>query len=382
MTALLDALPLPAALVDGTGRVRAANALAGLPPGAAFAAAPGWSAHPVPDGVLWLRRAGEGAALAHDLGNLLAVAGAAAEAMGALPVPAQEAERQAILDAVRRGRAQLGALRGAAEAAEALELGAWLGRLAPLLGRMLGPGIELRVERPAVPLRVLAPAAALDRAVLNLAANARRAMGGRGRFALSLRGEGRLAVLEAADDGPGFSAAALAHGLQPGFSGVEGTGLGLPVVRAAAAAAGGEVVLGRAALGGALVRLALPLAPPAPALEALVVEDEAGIRRAVQAVLARAGHHALAFEDAESAIEHLEGGGAAGLLVTDLTLPGADGTALAAAARALRPGLPVLMMSGYGLDAAAGATHFLRKPFTAAELEAAISRTLSLANPG
>ncbi len=381
MSALLHALPLPAALVDGAGRVRAANALSGLAAGAPFLAGPGWTAHPAEDGVLWLRRAGEDAALAHDLGNLLAVAGAAAEAMGALPLPAQEAERLAILDAVRRGRAQLGALRGAA-VPEAQELGAWLGRMEPLLRRLLGPGVALRVEGPPVPLRVLAAPAVLDRAVLNLAANARRAMGGRGCFALSLRAEGALAVLEAADDGPGFSAAALAQGMRPGFSEASGTGLGLPSVQAAAAAAGGEVVLGRAALGGALVRLLLPLAPAAPPLRALVVEDEAGIRRAVQAVLERAGHDVTGFEDAESALEHLEAGGDAGLLVTDLTLPGADGRALARRAQALRPGLPVLLMSGYGLDSAGAATHFLRKPFTAAELEAAFSRALSLAKAG
>jgi len=379
VTALLEALPLPAALVDGEGRVQAANALAGLQAGARFAPGPGWSAHPVPGAVLWLRRGGEDAALAHDLGNLLSVAGAAAEAMGALPVPAAEAERQAILDAVRRGRAQLRALRGGAEPVEALELGAWLARLEPLLGRMLGGGVALRVERPGTPLRVLAPPAALDRAVLNLAANARRAMGGRGRFALSLRREDALAVLEAADDGPGFSAMALARGFEPGFSDAAGTGLGLPVVRAAAAAADGQVVLGRAGLGGALVRLELPLMAAGPSLRAVVVEDESGIRRAVRAVLERAGHCVAAFEDGEAALEHLRAGAAAGLLVTDLTLPGMDGAALARDARALRPGLPVLLMSGYGLEAAGEATHFLRKPFTAAELEAAISCTLSLA---
>ena len=380
MTALLEALPLPAALVDGSGQVLAANALAGLAAGASFVASPAWSAHPAEGGTLWLRRAGEDAALAHDLGNLLAVAGAAAEAMGALPLPAQEAERQAILEAVRRGRAQLHALRGAAGAPEPLELGAWLDRVEPLLRRLLGTGVVLRLERPAVPLRVLAPPAALDRAVLNLAANARRAMGGQGCFALSLRAEAALAVLEAADDGPGFSAAALAHGLRPGFSDAAGTGLGLASVRTAAATAGGEVVLGRAALGGALVRLLLPLAPEPPPLRVLVVEDEAVIRDALQAVLENAGHEASGFADAESALEHLEGGGKANLLVTDLTLPGADGHALARHAQALRPGLPVLLMSGYGLESAGDATHFLLKPFTAAELNAAISRTLLLAN--
>lgn len=379
MTALLEALPLPAALVDGAGRVQAANALAGLAAGAAFAPPPGWSSHPMAGAVLWLCRAGPEAALAHDLGNLLAVAGVAAEAMGPLPAAAPEAERQAILEAVRRGRAQLRALRGEAEAPEALELGAWLDRAEPLLRRMLGPGVALRMEGPAAPLRVLAPPAALDRAVLNLAGNARTAMGGRGCFALSLRQEGAQAVLEAADDGPGFSPAALARGFEPGFSDAAGTGLGLPVVRAAVVAAGGRVVLGRAGLGGALVRLELPLLTGSRALRALVVEDEAGIRRAVQAVLERAGHRVLAFEDAESALEHVQAGGEAALLVTDLTLPGTDGAALAAAARRLRPGLPVLLMSGYGLEPAAEATHFLRKPFTAAELEAAIFRTLLLA---
>ncbi|MFL1463278.1 ATP-binding protein [Roseococcus sp. DSY-14] len=317
----------------------------------------------------------KGAALAHDLGNLLAVIGAAAEAMGALP-GAAEGERRAILDAVARGRAQLRALHGEAEPPERLDLAAWLARAAPLLRRLLGPGVALELRAPAGPLEVLAAPQALDRAVLNLAGNARRATGGQGRFVLSLRREGGRAVLEAADDGPGFSAAALARGLEAGFSGAGGTGMGLAVVRAAAAAAGGQVALGRAALGGALVRLELPLAPVAAARAAWVVEDEPGIRRAVEAVLARAGHAVRGFEDAEAALEALRAGPPPGLLVTDLTLPGLDGAALA---RAVAGTIPVLLMSGYGLEAAAGATHFLRKPFTSEELEAAISHTLSLA---
>ncbi len=320
----------------------------------------------------------KGAALAHDLGNLLAVIGAAAEAMGGLTCAA-EAERRAILDAVARGRAQLRALHGDAEPLQRLDLGAWLAGSAPLLRRLLGPGVALELRVPDTPLPVLAAPLALDRAVLNLAGNARRAMAGKGRFMLALAREEGRAVLEAADDGPGFSAEALAHATEAGFSASGGAGLGLAVVRAAAAAAGGRVILGRSGLGGALVRLELPLAAARGSAHVWVVEDEPGIRRAVEGVLAGAGHAVRSFADAEAALEALRAGPPPGLLVTDLSLPGLGGDALA---EAVSGRIPVLLMSGYGPGRRPGVTHFLRKPFTGAELEAAISCTLSLAKGG
>lgn len=376
MTPLLHALPLPAALADEAGQVREANALCGLPPGAVLVARPGWTRHPLPGGTwLWVD-GGAPAALLHDLGNLLMAIDGAAEAMGALPDAAAEAERLAIRDAVRRGGAQLSA--GAAPGP--LDLTAWLRGAAALLRRALGPGVALSVALPDGKLVVAAAPANLDRALLNLAANARVAQGGQGRFALALRREGEMAVLEARDSGPGFSAAALQHGTERGFTEGAGQGLGLAGVRAAMEAAGGSVTLANAPEGGAVVRLALPLAAEAsgPRL-VLLVEDEPALRQAAVRCLEGAGHRVAAHPDAESALAWLDSGGVPDLLATDVSLPGMDGAALAQAARVRRPGLPVLVASGYRVEGLAPPHRVLRKPYAPAELLGAVEALSALA---
>ncbi|MBB2494374.1 response regulator [Aquipseudomonas ullengensis] len=79
----------------------------------------------------------------------------------------------------------------------------------------------------------------------------------------------------------------------------------------------------------------------------VLVEDDTIVRLLTVEVLEELGYHVLAFGDAVPALELLRGAQVAALLMTDVGLPGMDGRALAHAARALRPSLPVLFASGY-----------------------------------
>lgn len=78
----------------------------------------------------------------------------------------------------------------------------------------------------------------------------------------------------------------------------------------------------------------------------LLVEDDPLLRMTLAEVLAEAGFAVLEAEDAESALGLLAVHEDLALLLTDINLPGADGFALARAARRLRPGLPVVYASG------------------------------------
>jgi two-component system sensor histidine kinase MprB len=99
------------------------------------------------------------------------------------------------------------------------------------------------------PVTVLADPVGLGRAVWNLLDNARRAVSTGGDVEVRVRQRGRDALLEVADNGPGFGHLPPQHGL------------GLVGVRRFAERFGGEFSVGTSSLGGALVTLRLPLMP-------------------------------------------------------------------------------------------------------------------------
>jgi CheY-like chemotaxis protein len=133
-----------------------------------------------------------------------------------------------------------------------------------------------------------------------------------------------------------------------------------------------------------------PVAPgavaPAPIRSALiaVVEDEPGVRTLVERLLVRGGHRVLAFPDGGSALDALADPAVAiDLLVTDLVMPGPNGIEVARRVRRDRPGLPVMLMSGYAADALRSerideaSIDLLAKPFSATELLERVAAALA-----
>ncbi len=125
------------------------------------------------------------------------------------------------------------------------------------------------------------------------------------------------------------------------------------------------------------------MAAPPPAT-VLVVEDEDDLREACCRILHRQGLRTLGAADPQQALALCrDHPGVIDLLLTDLGLPGVSGGELARIATAVRPGLRVLFVSGYGQ---AGAVRqglvdpdavVLAKPFTAAELAGATRAALA-----
>jgi DNA-binding response OmpR family regulator len=121
---------------------------------------------------------------------------------------------------------------------------------------------------------------------------------------------------------------------------------------------------------------------PVPAT-VLVVDDEPAIRRFVSRTIARDAFRIVEAGDGRSAIAAVEVDPARLILVVcDLSLPDVGGEEVIRVARALRPGLPVVVMTGWDpgstadvLDAS-GHVVWLAKPFTAAQLRAAVDATL------
>ncbi len=113
----------------------------------------------------------------------------------------------------------------------------------------------------------------------------------------------------------------------------------------------------------------------------LVVDDEREIRSLVRILAERAGYRVVDASSAEEALQLLEDDAfEPRLLLTDIAMPGMNGLALAAIMHHLRPGLPVLFMTGFAdeYQAELSGSVVLRKPFKGAELLTAIQDVIGL----
>ena len=116
----------------------------------------------------------------------------------------------------------------------------------------------------------------------------------------------------------------------------------------------------------------------------LLAEDEPGVRAPVRRILLAHGFAVMEAADGEQALTIARAHqGGIDLLLTDVVMPGMGGAELARQLRHLRPGLRVLFMTGYSVEAIAkhgvlvpGAA-ILQKPFTADELVGRVREALS-----
>jgi CheY-like chemotaxis protein len=113
----------------------------------------------------------------------------------------------------------------------------------------------------------------------------------------------------------------------------------------------------------------------------LFVEDDENVRDVVSELLSELGYHVISARDGKEALERLAGDAPIDLLFTDHVLPnGINGRELGRQAMLLRPGIRVLLCSGYGSRARTERFPVLAKPYRRLELATAI-RSLLEGNP-
>jgi nitrogen-specific signal transduction histidine kinase/CheY-like chemotaxis protein len=297
-----------------------------------------------------------------------------------------------------------------------LDLNAVLTHLAGMLRRLIRENIELVLQLPPALGTVYVDAGQIEQVVVNLVINAGDAMPSGGRLVLStadvvvseardLQGgriePGAWVVLSVEDSGVGMEPATQARLFEPFFTTKapgRGTGLGLATVHGIVRQSGGHVTFESQVGRGSTFQVHLPRAQGAPSQPApapgspattqgagtiLLVEDQQAVREFAQAALSSTGYRVLAAADAAQA-EQLARGSATpiDLLLTDVVMPGASGTELAARLAGRHPGLRVVLMSGYPRGAAGGpgvlqpGQTLLEKPLTFEGLAHAVSEAL------
>jgi CheY-like chemotaxis protein len=291
-----------------------------------------------------------------------------------------------------------------------------VGAMRGLLARTAGERIALRVEAAEDAGLCLADRNQLESALLNLAINARDAIGpAAGGITVSIRRErvaapppcgwppeGDYMRIAVRDDGPGMPEEERRRAFEPFYTTKgpgKGTGLGLAQIHGFAHQSGGTATIESAPGQGTEVAILLPRTgdqaggPPEPqALPAaepeagfgetvLVVEDDPLVRGAVAETLRDLRYRVLEAADADAALLLLERATVDAIL-SDVMMPGSvDGVAFAHAARARFPGTPVILATGH-----AGAligkplppdVVFLKKPLSRSAIASAVRRALA-----
>src|SRR5262249_10406072 len=257
---------------------------------------------------------------------------------------------------------------------EPVEMAQLVAGMVELLKRTLGSQIVIQTEIPPTLPRAMADANQLELAIMNLTLNARDAMPTGGNLTIAADEQllasdaagltaGHYVRLSVTDTGVGMDLSVLARAGEPFFTtkGIgKGTGLGLAMVQGLAEQSGGRLELKSIPGKGTSALMWLPVAETVAAntadvrdtsvsrpLTILVVDDDLLVLLGTVGMLEDLGHTVVEATTGEAALGVLRSGVPIDILLTDQAMPGMTGTELIKQARAQRPGLPVILPTGY-----------------------------------
>jgi len=362
--------------------------------------------------------------VAHDFNNLLGVVLGHAELLEQ-ELPADAGQRESTREIARA------AMRGAELARQLLALGrrsisrprrvdvaTELAEAGRLLRRLIPANIGLECEAAPGLWGIEVDPIHLTQVLVNLALNARDAVGDGGSIRIAAANDAvdarRARVLGAfepgdyvrfdvVDDGAGIAPDLLPRIFEPFFSTKqEGprAGFGLATVYGLVRQAGGWTRVESRAGEGTCISVWLPRCdradrtpsgesevrgerPPESPRAVLLVEDQPELRGSLERMLRALGYQVVSAGSAEEAVRRFREHGEVALLLSDVVLPARNGKQLASELRTLRPELPVVLMSGYSAvseedfkELVDAGYAFLQKPFGLQELKRALSARL------
>jgi two-component system, NtrC family, sensor kinase len=348
--------------------------------------------------------------VAHDFNNLLTVIRASADLLRRPHLPEERRQRyiEAITDTVSRAAKLTTQLLAFARRQtlkpEVFDVGQCVQMLSSMIGTLTGSPIEIVTYVPDQACFIDADAGQFETALINMAVNARDAMGGSGRLTLTVRTVLKLpapaaeatsphgyVAVSVDDTGVGIPQEQFGRIFEPFFTTKEvgqGTGLGLSQVFGFAKQSGGEVTVASEIGKGSSFTLYLPrvsgdvrpqpaAAEDAPAvdgqgLSVLVVEDNDEVGTFASAALADLGYTTKLVGNAADALteltRHAEG---FDVVFSDVVMPGMTGIDLAREIRHRHIDLPVVLTSGYSQALAQNGSEgfdLLQKPYSIEQL--------------
>lgn len=343
--------------------------------------------------------------VAHDFNNLLMIVSGSLHMLkrGAHDEAKLQRAISAIETATKRGAALTNQLltfaRRQSVNPQAIDFAERIAEIREVLDAGVGSSVRLVLDigRDVWPIK--ADASELETALLNLVINARDAMPDGGTVTIGARNvalneaslAGDFVAIDVADTGLGIPSDVLDKIFEPFFTTKpigKGTGLGLSQVHGFAHQAGGTVRVASELGKGTTFTVLLPRGEDAPSSETteqpafqgsgtvLLVEDNPDVAVVSIGLLEQLGYHVHRVADAEAALREIEKNGI-DFVFSDIVMPGKmDGLTLAHHLRQIRPGLPILLATGYSEVAAGvqGDFPILRKPYEIHELSEAIAK--------
>jgi PAS domain S-box-containing protein len=343
--------------------------------------------------------------VAHDFNNLLMIISGSLHTLKRGTDDDAKLQRaiSAIETATRRGAALTNQLltfaRRQSVNPQAIDFSERIGAIREVLDAGVGSAVRITfdIAREIWPIRT--DVSEFETALLNLVINARDAMPDGGTVTISARNvvldeaplAGEFVAIDIADTGLGIPADVVDKIFEPFFTTKpigKGTGLGLSQVHGFAHQAGGTVKVASELGKGTVFSILLPRGTDVPARETaevmpfrgsgtvLLVEDNPDVAIVSIGLLEQLGYRVRRVPDAESALRELEQNGV-DFVFSDIVMPGKmDGLTLAHHLRLIRPGLPILLATGYSEAAAdvRGDFPILRKPYEIHELSEAIAK--------
>ena len=370
------------------------------------------------------RRTGE---IVHDFNNLFqGIVGAlnvlrAHIAQGRLAEAEQLIDRttEAVQNAAVASQRILAFARREPTSGSLVDVNAVVACLEPLIRGAAGDGIALTLDLADDPTSVTADRNGIENALMNLVVNARDAMQGAGALTVTTGrrrfdaagaaaagggAAGDYVSLTVSDTGAGLTPAVAARAFDAYFTtkpAGKGTGLGLAMTAEIARGAGGWVRLDSAPGAGATFALYFPaasnIAPlpsSTPSVETtplrpsrsgesiLVVEDEVVVRSLIVDVLRDHGYLVLEAADGPEGLAILLGETPLDLVISDIGLPGLGGREMTEVARARRPDLKIILITGHAQDdpragLLSAAATLITKPFAMDALVARVGAMLA-----